>query len=81
MRDNYTNISIKLLLFNGLVLSIAVMQKIMGWNFFTEDIEGFAYAILLIFEIFVVIFYLIAVGSSLDKISNTLSKISSKLDE
>ena len=81
MNLNFTNVSIKLLLINGFVVSIAVMQKIMGWNFFSTSIEAFAYAILASFEIFVIIFYLIAVLSELKGISSSLTNISNKLGE
>jgi len=72
---NFSIISINLLIINGFVLSIGVMQKVLDFNLFPKNVEDFAYGIIFCFEIFVFLLYLVAILYEIRQINTSLKKI------
>jgi len=77
---DFTSIAVKLLFVNGFILSFGVMQKVMEWNLIPDSIESFVYGIIICFEIFVMLFYLIAVLSELKELNESFRSILDKLE-
>jgi len=73
MNLDFTNISIKLLLINSVLVSLMIIQMVLNLNLIPHSMEVFAFALFGCFEIYVITFYFIAIVSELKNIASALS--------
>lgn len=73
MSIDFTTISIKMILWNALLICLIAIQQYARLNIFPAAIEGFAIILVGCFEVYVISFFFIAILSELKKISSALS--------
>ncbi|MDX9988721.1 hypothetical protein [Thiothrix unzii] len=76
MKSSLTEITIKIVLLNGLFVSFIILQDIMNWNIFPTSIETFVHAMFLSFEAFIFTMYIASILLELKEIGLSLKKIS-----
>jgi len=66
------------MLLDSVILSFIVMQSVMNISLLPERVEGWAWAIVGVFQIFVFVIYLIALLTEITEIKDKLNTIISK---
>ena len=79
MQFNYTSLAIRLLFLNGVILSLSMMQYVMDINLIPPNLEGWAAAIVVIFQICVFLIYAIALLTEISEMKESFLVIKEDL--